>query len=1026
MVENATHRKLTAILCADVKGYSKLMGEDESYTVVVLKVCRQLFAENIHNHGGRVVNAPGDSILAEFPSVVSAVQCAVEIQNQLNTRNAELDDNRKMVFRIGINLGDVIQSEDAIYGDGVNIAARIEALAEPGGVSISRTVFNQVRNKLTYGYEYQGEHQVKNINNPVKVFKLLTAPEDAGKLVGMEPTVSASKWIWPTVVVAAVIVALIGYHVYQEIAGPKIELASVERMAFALPEKPSVAVLPIDNMSGDPQQEYICDGLSEQIITSLSKVSGLFVIARNSSFSFKGKAVKVQEVAEQLGVRYVLEGSLQKSGHKVRITAQLIDAITGHHLWAETYDRELKDIFALQDEITIKILGAVGAEFTTGERARIYAKGTDNLEAYVKVSKGYEHFERQGREENILARQFAKEAIDLDPNYPSALSLLGGTYLMDPFAGSTNSAKESWDNAVIAFQKALALDETHAPSHGGLAMIFGFQRKYEKALSQAQRGIALNPGFPIMHTGYVLVFVGRYEEAVQYLKKAIRHDPKSPTFYYLGLGHAYRGLEQYENAIAAYNEALERDPDYFMAHVFLTATYYLAGREEEARAEAADVLRLQPKFSVARLAKILPYQDKDFLNRTLESMRKAGLPDNPRQQESEKPSIAVLPFENMSGDPDQQYFSDGIAEQIITSISKVPYITVIARQSSFVFRNSEKTVQQIAEELGVKYILEGSLQRSGNQLRINIQLIDAASGHHIWADHYDREINDIFAVQDEICKNVMVALQVKLTAGEAARLAAKTTDIKAYEKFLKGMVKYHSWTDESLLIARQLFIEAIDLDPRYAIAYVMVAWIHLDDVWRGRAKTPSESIAKAEALAQQAISIHGVTTDENALLTGVNVLKRDYDRALAYGERAVEQCPNCAGAQQLLGYALRYKGHYDAAIFRIKKAIQLEPVKNIIYLSNLAWCYLYSGQHEQAIATWNEILHHSPDNLYAYLGLTAAYWWSGSENQAREAASQVLRIKPQFSTSYYEKLAVLQDEELRQKLFNAWRLVGLK
>ena len=302
MAENADHRKLAAILCADVKGYSKLMGEDESYTVGALKECRKLFAENIQNHGGRVVNAPGDSILAEFPSVVSAVQCAVEIQNQLNDRNAELPDNRKMVFRIGINLGDVIQSEDAIYGDGVNIAARIEAMAEPGGVSISRTVFNQVRNKLPFGYEYQGEHQVKNITNPVKVYKLLTAPEDAGKLVGLEPKVSAGKWIWPTVVVAAIILALIGYHVYQEIVGTKIEPASVEKMAYDLPEKPSIAVLPFVNMSGDPEQEYFSDGFTEHIITSLSKVPYLFVIARNSTFAYKGKAVKINQIAEELGV----------------------------------------------------------------------------------------------------------------------------------------------------------------------------------------------------------------------------------------------------------------------------------------------------------------------------------------------------------------------------------------------------------------------------------------------------------------------------------------------------------------------------------------------------------------------------------------------------------------------------------------------------------------------------------------------------------------------------------------------------
>ena len=274
--------------------------------------------------------------------------------------------------------------------------------------------------------------------------------------------------------------------------------------------------------------------------------------------------------------------------------------------------------------------------------------------------------------------------------------------------------------------------------------------------------------------------------------------------------------------------------------------------------------------------------------------------------------------------------------------------------------------------------------------------------------------------------NVMVALQVKLTAGEAARIAAETTNIKAYEKFLKGMEKYLSHTNESLIIAKQLFQETINLDPRYAIAYVMVGWIHLDDVWRGRTHTPAESIAEAEDLAQKAISIHGVTTNENALLAGVHVLKRDFDQALACGEKAVEQCPNCAGAQQLLGSALRYKGQYKSAILRIKKAIQLEPIKNITYLGNLAWCYLYSGQYEQAIANWNEILAHNKDSLYAYMGLTAAYWWSGSEDQARIAARQVLRVNPQFSVGYYEKLNLLTDEDLKQKLFNSWRLAGLK
>ena len=1023
MAENADRRKLAAILCADVKGYSKLMGEDESYTVGALKERRKLFAENIQNHGGRVVNAPGDSILAELPSVVSAVQCAVEIQSHIDDRNAELPDNRKMVFRIGVNLGDVIESEDAIYGDGVNIAARIEALADPGGVSISRTVFDHVQKKLPYGYEYQGEHQVKNITNPIKVYKLLTAPDDAGKLIGMEPTVSASKWIWPTAVVTAVIVALIGYHVFQEIAGPKFEPASVKEMAYDLPDKPSIAVLPFDNMSGDPEQEYICLGLSEQIIASLSKVSGLFVIARNSSFSFKGKAVRVQQIAEELGVRYVLEGSFQKSEDKVRITAQLIDAITGHHLWAETYDRKLQDIFALQDEITIKILGSVGAELTKGERARVHAKGTDNLEAYIKVSKGFQHFERQGKEENILARKFAKEAIDIDPNYPSAWSLLGGTYLMDPFAGSTNSAKESWDNGVIAFQKALALDETYAPSHGGLAMIYGFQRKYEQALAQAQKGIALNPGFPVMHFGYVLVFVGRYEEAVQYFKKAIRHDPKSPTFYHLGLGHAYRGLEQYEDAIAAYKKALERDPDYLMAHIFLTATYYMAGRESEARAEAAEVLRLQPKFSVTRLGKILPYQDKEYLNRTLESMLKAGLPENPPLPLPDKPSIAVLPFDNLSGDPEQEYFSDGFTEDIITALSRTPKMLVIARNSTFTYKGRPVKVQQVGRDLGVHYVLEGSIRKVDKMVRTTAQLIDAKTGHHLWAGKYDREMKEIFALQDDLTKNIISAMQVELTEGEQARVDAKgTNNLEAYLKFLQARENILKLNAEGNALGKKMAQEAIELDPQFAMAYRVLAAGHRMDIFLGTSKSPKQSIGTCIKLLKKSIELDETYAEAYGALGFTYGLIGKHDEAITTAEKAISLDPNSANTYLMLGHTFRMADRPEDAIMAYTKAVRLNPLPPSIYFSGLGMSYSLAGQHEEAIKWCEKAVRQEPDSYIDRIFMIAVYSMAGRVEDARSEVPDLLRINPNFSLAAVEKRA---KYKYKDKMIKALRKANL-
>ena len=393
MADEDYKRKLTAILSADVSGYSRLMSDDETATVSTLKSHRNLFSEKVQEFNGRVVDSPGDNILAEFRSIVDAVSCAVEIQHVLKEKNEDLSDNRKMVFRIGVNLGDVIQDEDRIYGDGVNIASRIEGLADPGGVAISGTAFDNIRNKLDCGYQFSGEHAVKNIANPVRVYKILTEPECAGKVIGEKRflgRISRRVAIASILASAIIIGGLVSYYIYLHQSG-RLESASVEKMAFPLPDKPSIAVLPFDNMSGDPNQEYFSDGITEHIITSLSKVPYLFVIARNSTFSFKNKNVKVQQIAEKFGVRYILEGSVQRSGDRVRITAQLIDATEGYHLWADSFDRKIDDIFSLQDEIAMKIMSELQVKLTVDELGRIYAIKTKNISNYsakkVKRSK---------------------------------------------------------------------------------------------------------------------------------------------------------------------------------------------------------------------------------------------------------------------------------------------------------------------------------------------------------------------------------------------------------------------------------------------------------------------------------------------------------------------------------------------------------------------------------------------------------------------------------------------------------------
>jgi adenylate cyclase len=1025
MAENADHRKLTAILCADVKGYSKLMGEDESYTVGALKERRKLFAEDIQTHGGRVVNAPGDSILAEFPSVVSAVQCAVEIQTHINDRNAELPDNRKMVFRIGVNLGDVIESEDAIYGDGVNIAARIEALAEPGGVSISRTVFNQVCNKLPYGYEYQGEYQVKNITNPVKVYKLLTAPEDAGKLVGMEPTVSASKWIWPTVVIAAIVVTLIGYQMYQEIAGPQFEPASVEKMAYDLPDKPSIAVLPFDNMSEEPQQEYFCDGLTEEIITALSKVPKVFVIARNSVFTYKGKPVKVKEVAEDLGIRYVLEGSVRKGGDKLRITAQLTDAVSGHHLWAERYDRDLKDIFAVQDELTKKIITAMQVELTSGEQARVDARGTENIQAYLKFLQAREAVNKLNIEGNALGRQMVQEAIELDPQYAMAYRILAATHRMDVILGISKSPKESYGKCIELLNKAIELDHTYAEAYGALGFTFSLMGLHEKALSTAEKAVALDPNSATTYAmlGHTFRLADRPKEAIQAYTKAIRLNPIPPTFYQFGLGMSY-GLDgQYEKGIQWCKKAVQQNPDDFFAHLMLTAVYSMAGQDDKAHAEAMEVLRINPKYSLAKAEKRakIKYKDKWFA-----ALRKAGLPENPPLPIPDRPSIAVLPFDNLSGDPEQEYFSDGITEDIITALSKTPKMLVIARNSTFTYKGKPVNVQQVGNELGVRYVLEGSVRKVGERVRITAQLVDAKSGHHLWAEKFDRDLKDIFALQDEITKEIIISLQVNLTEGEQARIRAKgANNLNAYLKSLEAKKLLTRWNIEDNHKARQLYTEAIELDPNYSISYCGLAITHIMDVWLGSTKSNNDSLAKATELVQKALSLDSYSGYAHRQLGSIYYQKKQYEKGILEFEKAVELEPNYADGFASLARSLDLVGRTEEAIQMSNKAMRLNPIIPDMYIIHRTAMYRNSQNYNEALIWAKKAVERAPNNFFARMNLCSVYSLLGQMEKARIEADEIKKLNPKFSLTNYEKTLPYKVPEVKKRYIDALRNAGI-
>jgi len=631
MAEEGFKRKLTAILSADVAGYSRLMAEDETATVKTIASYREIMSSLIKQHRGRVVDSPGDNVLAEFSSVVDAVQCAVAVQNEIQTRNAELPDNRRMEFRIGINLGDVIDEDDRIYGDGVNISARLEALADPGGICVSKTAFDQIETKLPLGYEYLGEQSVKNIPKPVGAYRVLMKPDAAGKVIGEKRFLGRySRRTAMAAIIILVMVAggLVSWNIYLQ-QSKKVEPASVEKMAFPLPDKPSIAVLPFVNMSEDPKQEYFSDGITEDIITALSKSQRLFVIARNSVFTYKGKPVKVQQVSEDLGVRYVLEGSVRKAGDRVRITAQLIDATTGNHVWSERYDRKLEDIFALQDDITLEIMRAMHVKLIDGEQVRHWHKhGTTNLQAYEKLLQTRRYSSAFGTKENLArARQLYEEAIALDPGYARAYAQLGWNHFIEARLGLSESPAESMKIAYEYGQKAIALNDNLDWSHMLLASIYLVKRQFEKAVAEAERAVVLNPSGADAYAclSGVVGCSGRWEESVVFGEKSIRLNPTPTVYYYHWLGRAYFMTEQYDEAIATWKKALNRRPNYLNAHTFLAACYSSLDRQAEAAAAAKEVLRINPKFSLESYAKRLPYKNKADIERYVAALRKAGL-----------------------------------------------------------------------------------------------------------------------------------------------------------------------------------------------------------------------------------------------------------------------------------------------------------------------------------------------------------------------------------------------------------------
>ncbi len=584
MAEERVQRKLAAILAADVVGYSRRMGADEEGTLAaLLSHRRELIEPAIAKYQGRVFKTTGDGVLAEFASVVDAVGCAVAIQEGIGERNAGTPEDRRIEFRIGINLGDVIVEDGDVFGDGVNVAARLEGLAEPGGVIVSGSVHEQVRNKLDLGFEDLGRQEVKNIAEPVYAF------------------------------------AVRGLGTAAQIA----VAANTPR------EKPSIAVLPFDNMSGDPEQEYFADGISEDIITAQSKMRWFFVVARNSTFAFKGQALDVKEVARELGVDYVLEGSVRKSGNRVRITTQLIDAATGNHVLADRYDRELEDVFALQDEITETVAATLEPALYAAESERAQRKPPQSLDAWDHVMRAMPHLWRFTGEDIATAQKYLNEAIAVDPNYAQAHSMLAFSYIWHVWMSWGEVGGNALELANESARKSVDLDETDPWAHVVLGMVFAYGRRREDALAEVQKSLDLNPSFAFGHAclGLVFAYGGEPDQALVEVREALRMSPRDPlNALYHGIESvAYFAARDFEKSLESARNGIRERPEYVGAWRMTVIALSQLNRLDEARAALEEVKRFQPSISLKWAREFAPWTRQADLDLYVESFRRAGL-----------------------------------------------------------------------------------------------------------------------------------------------------------------------------------------------------------------------------------------------------------------------------------------------------------------------------------------------------------------------------------------------------------------
>ncbi len=1018
-------QRLAAIMAADVAGYSRLMAADEAATIAMLDAARAVFRSQIADHGGRVVDMAGDSVLAVFDSVVSATRAATAVQQVLGQNGNARPEDRRMRFRIGVNLGEIHEKDDGtIYGDGVNVAARLEALADPGGVMLSDDAFRQVDGKVELAFADAGSHAVKNIAKPVRAYRVVldgaTAPKPKRKITAL------------TAALALLIVAVAGGGAW--FWQRNTEEPAVTTSNGAAPAGPtrqeheaSVAVLPFQNLTTDPAYAFLADGLHENIISTLSQARRLFVPARFSTLQFREPDADVGLIAQTLGVAHILEGSVQVAGNRVRIIMQLIDGTTGGHVWTERYDRPLEDIFALQDEITLEVVNALQVQLTEGSQAARWRGGTTKIDAWAKWQQGVTLYRNFSEPDNARARDLFAEAVDIDPEFA-----LGWTYL--GFA-EESAYRFGWsdDSGRLArareyADKALALQDSLAVAYNLRAIVHLTSDEHQAAVEASRRAIEVDPGGSLAHAirAVTLMAVGDYQAALAASDEAFRLSPVHPHWYLLDRGHVLLLSGRIDEAMALLEQYTSRVPtDDDGAHLLAIATAK-SGRRDEAKAAVVRLTKRLPGYSIDLVRRhgerAWAYQDPAVLESHLDALRSLGVPEHPPGAAATRPSIAVLPFDNLSGDPEQDYFAAGLTDEIITELGRFNGVAVVP------YAGANSGARAIGQETNTAFVVNGSVRKAADTIKVAVRLLESQSGAQRWAETYENDLKaaDLLDLQYDIAQQIVATLAD--TYGVLSQIGLETVrkkgadSLQAYECILRDNEYRRANTPETHLIARTCLEHVVTAESNFAEAWARLSHAYVVEFAQGfnARPNPSEALQQGYEAAQQAIALDRTGEVGYLALARALFFQREPERFLAAAETAVDLNPNNADVIGTIGQYVANAGHWDRGLALMRTAMTLSPFHPRWYHIPFIINHYRKGEYQQVVN------YAARANIESSWALAASLARLGRMEEAEQMVAKLVRDRPDLArTAGPELKKWYYSEALANDLLQGLRLAGL-